>query len=83
MLLKVLLDDSNLQQFSFFLSWERMNENEKMRLYNKSNCSEVNIFIYFRDRPFFDAYLVPYLELKIEKSFLDVCLTGSDVSHFL
>ena len=43
----------------------------------------MNIFIYFRDRPFFDAYLVPYLELKIEKSFLDVCLTGSDVSLFI
>ena len=54
-----------------------------MRLYNKYNCSEVNVFIYFRDRPFFDAYLAPYLQSKIEKSFLDVWLTGGDVSRFL
>ena len=43
----------------------------------------MNIFIYFLDRPFFDAYLNLYLESKIEKWFLDVCLTGGDVSHFL
>ena len=30
--LKVLLDDSKLQQFKFLLSWDRMNEKEKMRL---------------------------------------------------
>ena len=83
LLLKVLLDDSNLQRFKFLLSWDRMNEKEKMRLYNKYNCSEVNVFIYFRDRPFFDAYLAPYLQSKIEKSFLDVWLTGGDVSRFL
>ena len=83
LLLKVLLDDSKLQQFKFLLSWDRMNEKEKMRLYNKYNCSEVNVFIYFRDRPFFDAYLAPYLQSKIEKSFLDVWLTGGDVSRFL
>lgn len=83
MLLKVLLDDSKLQQFSFLLSWSKLSENEKMQLYNKFNCSEVNVFIYFRDRPFFDAFLAPYLESKIEKSFLDVWLTGGDVSRFL
>ena len=65
------------------LSWDRMNEKEKMRLYNKYNCSEVNVFIYFRDRPFFDAYLASSLQLKVEKSFLDVWLTGGDVSRFL
>ena len=43
----------------------------------------MNVFIYFRDRPFFDAYLAPYLQSKIEKSFLDVWLTGGDVSRFL
>ena len=46
LLLKVLLDDSKLQQFTFLLSWDRMNEKEKMRLYNKYNCSEVNVFFY-------------------------------------
>ena len=30
----------------FLLSWDRMNEKEKMRLYNKYNCSEVNVFFY-------------------------------------
>ena len=77
LLLKVLLDDSKLQQFKFLLSWNGMNEKEKMRLYNKYNGSEVNVFIYFRDRPFFDAYLAPYLQSKIEKSVLDVWLTGA------
>ena len=79
----LLLDDSRLQQFSFLFSWDRMNEKEKMRLYNKYNCSEVNVFIYFRDRPFFDAYLAFSLQSKVEKSFLDVWLTGGDVSRFL
>ena len=46
-------------------------------------ASEVNVFIYFRDRPFFDAYLASSLQSKVEKSFLDVWLTGGDVSRFL
>ena len=45
--------------------------------------SEVNDIIYFRNQSFFDAYLASSLQSKVEKSFLDVWLTGGDVSRFL
>ena len=37
--------------------------------------SEVNVFIYYLDQSFLDAYLASSLQLKVEKSFVDVWLT--------
>ena len=45
--------------------------------------SEVNVFIYYLDQSFFDAYLASSLQSKVEKSFLDMWLIGGDVSCFL
>ena len=82
-LLKILLDDKKLQQFSFLLTWDELTQKEKEKLYNRYNSSEMNVFVYFRDRTFFDSFIVPYLRSKIEKSFLDEFLTGGNVTRFL
>ena len=83
LLLKTLSQNADLGLFSFLTRWESLSEDEKETLYNRYNCSEMNVFVYFRDRAFFDAKILPYLSCKLEKSFLDVYLTGGDVSVFL
>ena len=83
LLLKTLSQNADLALFSFLTRWESLSEDEKETLYNRYNCSEMNVFVYFRDRAFFDAKILPYLSCKLEKSFLDVYLTGGDVSVFL
>ncbi|CBK21147.2 uncharacterized protein [Blastocystis hominis] len=75
------IDSKSEMQVLASLEDDSMNEKKKMRLYSKYNCSEVNVFIYFRDRPFFDAYLASSLQLKVEKSFLDRALLASRVSE--
>ena len=82
-LLDMLSSIANLSKFSFLQDWESLSPEEKMNRYNRYNCSELNVFIYFRDRPFFDQCIKEYLESRIEKSFLDSYLTGGDVSAFL
>ena len=82
LLLKTLTANQDLTNFSFLLSWDKLTEREKNEYYNRYNCSELNVFIYFRDRAFFDQVILPYLRCKIEKSFLDLFLTGEDVTAF-
>lgn len=81
-LLDTLSPIASLSKFSFLPDWESFSVEEKLSRYNRFNCSELNVFVYFRDRAFFDQYVKAYLESKIEKSFLDVFLTGGDVRRF-
>ena len=81
-LLDTLSSIGSLSKFSFLQDWESLSVEEKLSRYNRFNCSELNVFVYFRDRAFFDQYLKEYLQSKIEKSFLDVFLTGGDVRCF-
>lgn len=83
LLLKTLSHNSDLDSFSFLLSWEELSEAEKESNYNRYVCSELNVFLFFRDRAFFDAKILPYLRCKMEKSFLDLYLVGADVTSFL
>ena len=81
--LKTLSDNSTLQDFSFLLHWNTYSFNEKKTYYNRYNCSELNIFIYFKDTVFFTTVIKPYLQSKIEKSFLDHYMVGDDVTMYL
>ena len=83
LLLKTLSHNTELDSFSFLLSWNELSEAEKEMNYNRNICSELNVFLYFRDRSFFDTKILPYLKCKMEKSFLDLYLIGEDVSSFL
>lgn len=40
-------------------------------------CNELNIFIYFKDKKYFNDIVSPFLENKMEKTFLDHYLLGN------
>ncbi|MCP4107944.1 MAG: hypothetical protein GY749_20765 [Desulfobacteraceae bacterium] len=82
-LLVTLSNNKTLQEFSFILQWPETDEKEKQEKYSKYACHELNFFIYHKDRKFFDDVILPYLQNKKDKTFLDHWLLGSDLSSFL
>ena len=51
-----------------------MSHEDKSSKYNEFACHEINIFLFLKDKSFFDSVVVPFLYNKIEKSFVDYFL---------
>src|SRR6185436_18393421 len=51
-------------------------------LYSKYACHELHLFLYFKDRGFFDAVIRPYLAHKRTKTFLDHWLLDADLAPY-
>lgn len=62
--------------------WPEYSFEEKCQLYEKLACNELHLFLYHKDRDFFDRIVLPYLRNKLEKRFIDQWLLGEDVSRF-
>jgi hypothetical protein len=61
----------------FLLKWNSFSEEEKDKKYNKYVSHEVNVFLYFKDREYFQKKIHPFLLNKMEKSFVDHYLLGN------
>lgn len=74
----------------FLLKWNTFDEEEKHKKYNRYMCHEVNLFLYFKDREYFEKVVKPFIQNKMEKTFIDnyllgneeVCLEYSKIEHF-
>ena len=64
--------------WNFLKDWPTLDETERQKKYDKFACHEVNIFLYFRDRPFFDCVILPFIANKIEKTFVDFFLLSDE-----
>lgn len=62
------------QLINVFMGWHKYDHEEKLKQLNKHLCNELNIFVYFKDRDFFDSTLKPFLQCKMEKRFVDYYL---------
>lgn len=80
--LLALRDDAVLREFAFVTRWHALADGERRELYSKYACHELHLFLYFKDRGFFDAVVRPYLAHKRVKTFLDHWLLGSDLSQY-
>ena len=67
-------------EFAFVAKWGVLGEDEKRALYDKYASHELDVFVYFKDRPFFDAVVRPYLANKRFKQFTDLWLLGADLT---
>src|SRR5205085_8502723 len=56
---------------------------ERREKYSKYACHELNLFLFAKDRPFFDAVVAPYLAHKRVKTFVDHWLLGADLARYL
>ena len=60
-----------------------MDESERRERYSKNACHELHLFLYFKDRAFFEAVVQPHLAHKRTKTFVDHWLLEADVSRYL
>ena len=59
------------------LNWHKLSLEDKNSQFTKHTCHELNLFIYKKDREYFDAVVKPFLACKMEKSFIDHYLLGN------
>lgn len=75
--------DANLAEFRFILDWPDLKEKERLELYSKYACHELNFFIYKKDPAYFKSVILPYVKNKKDKTFMDNWLTGADLSMYM
>jgi hypothetical protein len=82
-LLSTLSGDGRVMgEFSWLGRWHTLDEAERRRLYSKYACHEVNLFLFFKDRPWFERVVAPFVSCKRSKTFIDHYVLGHDMSAF-
>ncbi|HRF00117.1 MAG TPA: hypothetical protein PLI18_06345 [Pirellulaceae bacterium] len=81
-LMATLSNDPRFAQFAFLPDWPTFDLEKKRAKYSEFACHELNLFLYYRDREFFDAVIRPYVANKLHKTFVDRWLIGDDLSEF-
>ena len=82
-LFRTLNGDSKLEEFSFVLDWPSLEEAKKSELYSKYASHELSFFLQRKDPAFFQSVILPYLENKKDKTFMDHYLLGVDLNPYL
>ena len=75
-------NDSKLKEFQFILKWSSYDENEKRKWYSKYACHELNVFLYYKDRAFYDSVVNDYLKNKKDATFVDHWLVKSKLDKY-
>jgi hypothetical protein len=81
-LFQILGDDARLINFKFLTVWNEYDLEKKLSVYDGNMCTEINFFLYRKDREFFDNVIAPLLTSKVQKSFMDLYLLERDLSAF-
>ena len=72
-----------LEKFRVLTRWNQLKEDEKSRVYSELACHELHLFLYRKDRDFFDRVVSQYLDDKYQKQLVDRYLLGQDVNSYL
>jgi hypothetical protein len=75
--------DATLREFAFVTRWHALPDAERRELYSKYACHELHLFLFHKDRAFFDEVIRPYLAHKRTKTFVDHWLLGDDLAPWL
>ncbi len=73
---------ATLNQFRFLTRWKSLDAKEQEKLYAEYACHELNVFLYYKDRKFFDRVVVPHLENKSPLRFTDRWLLGLPLERY-
>ncbi|KAL4440764.1 hypothetical protein ABPG74_013745 [Tetrahymena malaccensis] len=57
--------------WEFLVKWTTYTLEEKHKKYDQFSCHELNLFIFCKDPPFFQDFVKPFIQNKIEKTFID------------
>ena len=78
-----LTQNPELAKFRFLLNWPALTDEEKREKYSEFASHEVSFFIAQKDPEFFRKVVVPYLQNKKDKTFLDYYLLEANLTRFL
>ncbi len=81
-LYSTLLPSPELEKFRVMLQWGKLKEEEKQRVYSELACHELHMFLYVKDRAFFDKVVAPYLDDKYASQIIDDYLLNRDLSQY-
>ena len=81
-LLSTLSNNNLLSEFDFILRWPELSNEEKQKKYSEKSCHELNFFLYHKDQDFFNRVILPYIKNKKDKTFMDIWLSGGDLSSY-
>lgn len=71
-----------LRSFAPILNWPKLDQTEKLELLESAGSHELHLFIKNRDPEWFKAHIIPLLENKRRKQFLDHYLLDHDLSDY-
>ncbi len=69
-------DLESLREWKFLINWDKLSFDEKMKKYDKFSSHELNLFIFMKDRYFFETIVKPFISNKITKNLFDNVLLG-------
>ncbi|KAI9470867.1 MAG: hypothetical protein EXX96DRAFT_603007 [Benjaminiella poitrasii] len=70
------------KKFYFLKTWTNLTLEMKLELHEKHAFHEFNLWLKKKDKPFFEAYVRPAIQSKIQKSFMDLYLLDEDLSKY-
>ena len=75
--------DPTMTEFGFVIEWPTLDAKTRREKFSEYACHELSLFLYFKDRAFFDDVIEPYLRNKRDKTFIDHYLLGSSLTGYL
>lgn len=76
-LFAILGPSHELFEWSFITSWDSLSFEEKQIKYDKFISNEMNLFLFFKDRDFFEGVVKPHMTNKGNKKLIDFFLLGN------
>jgi len=75
---------SDINEFVPILTkWDSLTFKEKSQKYSTHICNELNVFIYFKDKEFFNQVIMPFIKSKLIKCFIDKWLLNEDLIEYI
>ncbi|CAK84205.1 unnamed protein product (macronuclear) [Paramecium tetraurelia] len=79
------LREKDLLNWEFLIKWNLKTLEQKHQLYNEYQSDELNLFLFFKDSPYFEVYVKNYIRCKIEKNVVDhfLCQNDAELERYL
>lgn len=62
------------------INWNTYSAEEKLKIYDTKACHELNAYIKYNDNTFFGEIVKPFIQNKVTKTFVDLCLLDHEDS---
>lgn len=81
-LYSTLVQDAEFEKFRFITRWPELTDAEQRAKYSEFACHELDLFLYTKDRKFFEAVVQPLLEQKLQKQLVDRWLLSRSIEEY-